>query len=290
MSRQIAIGLVGGLLLVGALGFGYWAGQRAAAPPPVVGGQETAPPAAPVPASGPDSVARTLLASAEQAAGRQQWAEARRLYQQILQEHPETSAAIEAQQRVGEINVRLLLSPNPGPSAPYYRDYLIQPGDTLGQIARKHQTTLELLQKANRLTGDKILVGRTLKVPTASFSVIVDKSLNLLTLKADEEVVKSYPVSTGKEDQTPVGTFTIVTKVVNPPWYTGQGVIPPGSPENILGTRWLGFSKAGYGIHGTIDPATIGQPVTAGCVRMRNPDVEELYALLPLGAEVTIVD
>ena len=66
--------------------------------------------------------------------------------------------------------------------------------------------------------------------------------------------------------------------------------MPPDSPENILGTRWLGFDKKGYGIHGSVDPSAIGQYVTAGCVRMTNADVEELYAILPVGAEVTIVD
>ena len=58
----------------------------------------------------------------------------------------------------------------------------------------------------------------------------------------------------------------------------------------LLGSRWLGFNMPGYGIHGTIEPETIGKQVTAGCVRMRNSDVEELYDILPLGTEVSIVD
>ena len=61
-------------------------------------------------------------------------------------------------------------------------------------------------------------------------------------------------------------------------------------PENVLGTRWMGFDKEGYGIHGTVAPDKIGQQVTAGCIRMRNEEVEELYKILPRGAEVTIVD
>ena len=292
-NRWVVVGIGVGAAVVGALGVGYWAGGRVpsqrvpaglAAPLPTVSMKPTAP------STGSDGVARTLLAAAEQASAREHWLEAQRTYRQIVQEHPHTHAAVQAQQRLGEINIRLLHSPSPDPTAPFYADYTVQPGDTLGQVARRYRTTVELLQQANRLTGDRILAGRTLKVPTVTFSVVVDKSQNLLTLKANEEVIKTYVVSTGTEDQTPVGTFTIVNRLIDPPWYTPQGVIPSGSPENILGTRWLGLSKAGYGIHGTTDPATIGQPVTAGCVRMRNSDVEELYALLPPGTDVTIVD
>ena len=58
----------------------------------------------------------------------------------------------------------------------------------------------------------------------------------------------------------------------------------------VLGTRWMGFDITGYGIHGTTEPDKIGQQVTAGCVRMRNEEVEELYTLIPVGTEVTIQD
>lgn len=302
LNRWILVTAGAGLLAAGALAAGFWAGRRSppvSAPPAIPASRPASSPAgrakpatpASAPAPGPATVVRNLLAQAEQAVTDGRWLEARTLCQQILQEQPESPEAVQAQQRLGAVNVHLLFSPAADPNAPFFTSYLIQPGDTLGRIARQHRTTVELLQKANHLTGDKILVGRTLKVPKATFSVVVDKSQNLLTVKANhEEVIKTYTVSTGKEDQTPVGTFTIVNKLIDPPWYTSQGVIPPGSPENILGARWLGFSKSGYGIHGTTDPATIGQSVTSGCVRMRNEEVEELYALLPLGTEVTIVD
>lgn len=300
--RWWVVGFAVGVLSVGALGLGYWTGRRtasAAAPVPTTAAVTapatvTAPPVRPQPISAAvlaEATASTpALTAIEQAVAQTQWVEARRLCQQLLQEHPESPAAAGAQQRLGEINLHLLFNPSPESTAPFYTAYTIESGDTLGRIARQHRTTVELLQKANHLTGEKILVGHALKVPTTTFSVVVDKSQNTLTLKANEEVIKTYAVSTGKDNQTPVGTFTIVNKLVDPPWYTAQGVIPPGSPENILGSRWLGFSKPGYGIHGTTDPGTIGRSVTAGCVRMRNPEVEELYALLPLGTDITIVD
>jgi len=52
----------------------------------------------------------------------------------------------------------------------------------------------------------------------------------------------------------------------------------------------MGFDLAGFGIHGTTEPQTLGRQVTQGCVRMLNAEVEELYAIVPVGTEVTIVD
>ena len=67
-------------------------------------------------------------------------------------------------------------------------------------------------------------------------------------------------------------------------------VIPADSPDNILGSRWMGFDLPGYGIHGTTEPESIGKSCTQGCVRMLNSEVEELYDIVPVGTEVTILD
>ncbi|MCX5711312.1 MAG: L,D-transpeptidase family protein [Candidatus Omnitrophica bacterium] len=166
----------------------------------------------------------------------------------------------------------------------------MKPGDTLTRIAREFKTTPELIAKSNNLTDSKIIPGRKIKVWSAPFSILVDKSQNTLTLKSDEEVIKVYIVSTGKNNSTPVGTYKITNKLVNPTWFKSGAVIPAGSTDNVLGTRWMGFDLAGYGIHGTTEPQNLGKQVTAGCVRLGNPDVEELYTIIPVGTEVTIVD
>ena len=75
-------------------------------------------------------------------------------------------------------------------------------------------------------------------------------------------------------------------------WRPGEPAIPPKDPRNILGTRWLGFQEtqdlAGFGIHGTDDPGTIGKESSAGCVRLRNQDIEVLYDFVSYGTEVVI--
>ena len=110
-------------------------------------------------------------------------------------------------------------------------------------------------------------------------------------MKGDEEILKTYTVSTGTNNSTPVGVFKITNKLIHPIWYRSDGkVIPYGDPANLLGTRWMGLTKKGYGIHGTLEPEKLGQQVTDGCIRMKNEEVEELYGFLTPGTEITIVD
>ncbi len=210
--------------------------------------------------------------------------DAKRLYQQALQQNPDAQTAAAAQERLGQANIKLLLSPIPTADS---IAYVVQPGDTLARIAKKSGTTVELLRASNLVRGDFIRVGQKLKVTQGHFSVLVDKSQNLLTLKSGEEVVKVYRCSTGERGVTPSGTFKIASRMVDPVW---KGIVAPGDPENPLGTRWLGFDLPQYGIHGTNQPETIGQPVTKGCVRLANSDAEELYTLLPEGTPVTVAE
>ncbi len=168
--------------------------------------------------------------------------------------------------------------------------YVIQPGDSLSGLAKKHGVTVGLIKRANALTSDKLLVGRSLIIPQSTLSVLIDKSDNKLYLNQDGKLLKTYIVSTGANNSTPVGVFKVTDKLENPTWYKTGAVIPSGSKENQLGTRWMGITAKGYGIHGTTEPEKLGQSVSAGCVRMKNEEVEDLYSLIPSGTEITIQD
>jgi len=188
---------------------------------------------------------------------------------------------------------RALLSPNtPGATL----RHVVESGETLGLIARRYGATLEVLGRLNGPSRSRLKPGQVLHVPAYRFTVLVDKASNRLMLLADGRTVKTYVVATGVGNNTPVGVFTIAEKIVRPTWYrkdkTSPAVtaIPYGAPGHLLGTRWMGLSQKGYGIHGTIEPWKLGQQVSHGCIRMRNEEVEELFTLLPSGAQVTIVD
>lgn len=219
--------------------------------------------------------------------GQQQYEEARSMYRTLLERFPESSIIPKAQERLGNVNVALLFSPI---VTDLDTTIEVKPGDSLGKLARANHTTVEFIRRANNLKGDIIRPGQKLKVPKGHFSIVVDKSQNQLLLTEDNQFIKTYTVATGKDNSTPVGTFKVINRLPNPVWYKQNAVVPPGSPENILGTRWLGLDKQGYGIHGSVDPNAMGKQVTAGCVRMRNPEVEELYDIVPVGTDVTIVD
>jgi lipoprotein-anchoring transpeptidase ErfK/SrfK len=109
-----------------------------------------------------------------------------------------------------------------------------------------------------------------------------------LTLFEGDHATKTYDIAVGKPlTPSPEGKFEVVTRLNHPTWYTHGKVVGPGK-ANPLGTRWLGLSKKGYGIHGTNEPESIGKAVSHGCIRMRNEDVEELFELVETGVQVEL--
>jgi len=168
-------------------------------------------------------------------------------------------------------------------------DYKIKYGDALSKIAKKYGTTTSMLKRTNGLSSDRINLGDTLKIIDGTWSVHVDVARRELRVLLNDRFFKRYDVGVGKPgSETPVGTYLIKSKQTNPDWYKSEGVkIPFGDPRNELGTRWLGWDKKSFGIHGTNNPASIGKNASSGCVRMNNSDVEELFDILPYNAEIS---
>ena len=103
-------------------------------------------------------------------------------------------------------------------------------------------------------------------------------------------VLRIFPTAVGAPaSPSPAGEFKIVDRIPDPTWYGKGRVVPPGK-ANPLGTRWLGLSVKGYGIHGTNSPASIGHNASHGCIRMRNHDVEQLFEMVSVGDEVELYD
>lgn len=129
---------------------------------------------------------------------------------------------------------------------------------------------------------------------TGNQLIIINKSTNELAFFDNGELVRIFPVGTGRTNElTPEGTFPIVNKIKNRPYYTGG--IAGGSPNNPLGVRWLGLKARGtngttYAIHGNNDPSSIGKYVSAGCVRMHNDDVSWLFERIQIGTNAVILN
>ncbi len=243
------------------------------------------PPAASRPVSGGFDAP---LKEAQALAGKGEYLQAQGILKDMLVRFMADPRVEKVQERLEAVNMRVLVSGLMVPGLTVQREVVA--GDTLSMIADEFHTTVAFIKKQNGLTNDVIRRGQLLRIWTGRLSAVVDKSQNTLMLLSNGELIKTYRVATGTDNITPVGTFKIVTKLQDPAWTHEGRVIPYGDPENILGTRWMGFNISGYGIHGTTDPAKIGEQATAGCVRMHNGDVEELYDLLPVNTEVTIMD
>jgi lipoprotein-anchoring transpeptidase ErfK/SrfK len=123
----------------------------------------------------------------------------------------------------------------------------------------------------------------------ATRRIVVSIPDRKLAVMEGDRVVRIFDTAVGApKSPSPTGTFKIITAVPHPTWYHQGRTVPPG-PANPLGTRWLGLSQKGYGIHGTNVPSSIGKNASHGCIRMRNYDVEELFKMVSVGDTVQLI-
>lgn len=210
----------------------------------------------------------------------------------------------------------------PGPSTliGHETTYQVQPNDSLGRIAARHHLSPRALRGMNRLQpAAKLEPGQVLRLstrhlvpPAAGAAIVINiPDLRLYRYRGDR-LAGWYPVALGQpfdsrhaEDparwQTPAGTFKVAELRRNPVWRVPKSIqaemaaegkvvqerMPPG-PENPLGKYWIGLSKWGYGIHGTIAPTTVGRYKTHGCIRMTPGHIERVFASVRLGNVVRI--
>ena len=238
------------------------------------------------PAASPDTA--VSLREARELAENGEYLKALQGYEELLNRQTISQGHIRTIRKEYEtLNLKILFSRFETPDSVLHT---VAAGDNLYNLAQKYNTTIALVKKSNGLTSDVIYPGMKLKIQGGIFSVLVNRHTNTLKMLLNGKTLKHYRVATGENNSTPAGEFRIVAKLENPTWYHAGAVVPTGSPENILGTRWLGFDHKGYGIHGTTMPETIGQQKSAGCVRMFNQDVEELYDIIPVGTKVVVSD
>jgi len=142
-----------------------------------------------------------------------------------------------------------------------------------------------------------VAVAPTISADAFSSVIVINRSVNRLYLYDGMKPWRTFGVATGQAIYpTPLGEWHIVVKYKNPWWYPptssswakGLKPVPPG-PSNPLGTRWMGLSAPGVGIHGTNNPASIGYSASHGCVRMQVPDAEWLFDHVDIGTTVFVV-
>ena len=190
--------------------------------------------------------------------------------------------------------------------------YSVKKNDSLYSLSGRDGSAWQYLaQKNNLILPFKLTVGQRLMINNRHIipqTQIADGLLlnipgHMLYLFEQGILSLRFPVGVGRPDwPTPTGFFKIIGKHTNPTWTVPKSIqeemiregkvvtekVPPG-PDNPLGKYWLPLSIAGYGIHATIWPESIGHSTTHGCIRMTTKDIENLYSHITSGTPITIV-
>jgi len=164
-----------------------------------------------------------------------------------------------------------------------------------GQRYRSISKASRLLMAAFAVLVATPSVAQTALTPTTNEAsdlaqrvVLISIPDRKLAVLEDGVVLVQFPVAVGAATSpSPTGEFQIVNRVSNPTYYHAGSVIPMGK-DNPVGTRWLGLSQKGYGIHGTNAPHSVGRAASHGCIRLRNRDMERLFTMVRVGDVVKI--
>jgi hypothetical protein len=209
---------------------------------------------------------------------------------------------------IAQANDTIIFSPRRFPEDPFQGSYTVKPGDLPMKIASRCDVTWELLGRVNGISDPRRLrASQTLKTIKGPFHAVVSKSRFTLDLylgspgEHGSMYVRSFAVGLGRHGSTPTGTWMLAPggKLKNPKWWgvDGEPPVESGDPKNPLGTRWMALNgtqgdavgKEGFGIHGTIDPESMGKEMSHGCIRMINGNVEKVFDMLTDGKSTVIV-
>ena len=251
----------------------------------------------------------SLLSSAQAEMDNGQFLQARGELNDALQAgNLDLSQTEQVKKLLGQISQVVVFSPRRFPDDLYGGVYAVQPGDNLARIANAHDCTWEFLSRINGIEPRHLRSGVSIKVIEGPFFAVVDKRaftmdiyLGGLPGEKSSMFVTSYAVGLGQDDSTPVGTWMIEPhhKLKHPTYYSprGEGVIAADDPKNPLGGYWIGLTgtegqavgKMSYGIHGTIDPSSIGKQSSMGCIRMGAAEIAMVYDMMVEGKSMVVV-
>jgi hypothetical protein len=198
---------------------------------------------------------------------------------------------------IGDLQQKIIFGRTSFNADAFTASWKVESGQVADKFTRRFDITSELFGRINGIDAHKIKAGKTYKMIKGPFHLVVSKSRFTADVYlgapggAGSMYVKTYRVGLGSDDSTPLGTWKVSSgKLKNPVYYSprGEGVIAGDDPKNPLGERWIplegvegdAVGKQSYGIHGTIEPDSIGKNMSHGCIRLMNEDVEVLYDLV----------
>lgn len=209
-------------------------------------------------------------------------AAARELWTAFLKNYPGSSRASEARAILGPLNASDLFSLSP---SPHKIIHTVQRGDTLYKISRQHGSTIELIARANNLTGIMLQIGQQLVVPQTDIKATADRAAGTLTLENHGEFFRSYPLLSSRLPSLPEGNTaqsSVLEAVVD---VKGKRLVYGDKAYNE-GKRSIILSGPGTVITSVPD-GTPAADMPAGFV-VSEADLGEIFVLLRRGVPVTI--
>jgi len=241
--------------------------------------------AAATPADPTDEAAgRVALERGEQVAGRA-------LLSRSLAGRAADPAARAVRSELSQMSEAMLFSRAVVPNDPLTGTHIVAGGESLYVIAKRNRINETLLASINQITNaSQLRAGARLKILHGPFRAVIYKSLHRLDIYLGDVYVRSFRVGLGTNGGTPLGDWRVGAKLSNPDWTDPSNGThyAADDPANPIGEHWIGLEcvagdclgRSGFGIHGTIDPASIGENMSMGCVRLTPDDVSALFDLL----------
>ncbi len=218
--------------------------------------------------------------------------------------------------QIASLNESLVFAPGLAPGDPLFGTYTVLPGDNITKIMRSQAPFVDrlFLGRINNMADvNKLSVGRKIKVPRQPFHLIVHKDSFRADLYMGPPLppdatisdaqpiearltgwtyIRSFAVGLGESNGTPEGLFGVrpSSKLINPEWINPRDRtrFAANDPANPIGEHWIGLEGteektrtfAAYGMHGTIQPDSIGKQMSMGCVRMLAADIALVYEVM----------
>lgn len=236
--------------------------------------------------------------------------EARAIINDALQagalDHP---AAETLKARIRQLNQTIVFAPTRRfPDDPQQSEYVVQPGDVLVKICRNLDVPAGFIARVNAVQPERIRQGQSLKIIKGPVHAVVSKKhftmdlyLGALPGQPGSMYLDTYRVGLGEDGSTPTGLWEVPrgAKAQNPSWVNPRTNerFAADDPNNPLGERWIGLTgvsgaavgAVSYGIHGTIEPESIGKNASMGCIRLLHDDVVALFDMLSEGRSTVLV-
>lgn len=207
------------------------------------------------------------------------------------------SDAETAKKLISDLNKDILFSTKRFSEDSWQGTHTVASGERLAKIAFAESLTPEFMLKLNGISDARRLrAGATIKTIQGPFHLVITKhtfTMDVYLGSPGEKgalYVESFKVGLGQQNSTPTGTWVVSDRVPNPKYYSprGEGTVEAGDPKNPLGKYWVALTgtdgnavgKMSYGIHGTIDPDSIGKMASMGCIRLHNEDIAQVFDMV----------